>query len=76
MKHKAETIIMSQPTHVNIILDSDSNGVLTESALKNERSKRKEAQARLLDHLKRFPEQHYQSSTELKRLEHAKNTRR
>lgn len=43
-----------KPTHVNVKLDAEFNELLTKSALKNERSKRKEAQARLKDHLNRF----------------------
>lgn len=47
---------MSQPTHVNIELNADANKVLEDSALRNNRSKRKEAQVRLIDHLSRFDE--------------------
>lgn len=41
-------------THVNVILDETANKTLNDSAKRNDRSKRKEAQVRLVDHLKRF----------------------
>jgi hypothetical protein len=47
---------MTQPTHVNIILDAKTNKTLAVSATRNGRSKRKEAQVRLIDHLARFDE--------------------
>ncbi|MCJ8344929.1 TraY domain-containing protein [bacterium] len=47
---------MRQPTHVNIVLNADANKVLKDSARRNNRSKRKEAQVRLIDHLSRFDE--------------------
>ena len=43
-------------THVNIELDAKSNNSLEASAERNDRSKRKEAQVRLIDHLHRFDE--------------------
>ena len=45
---------MSKATHVNIILDAKTNKTLDESAIRNGRTKRKEAQVRLTDHLNRF----------------------
>ena len=47
---------MAKPTHVNIELDALTNDTLTASAKRNNRSKRKEAQVRLIDHLRRFDE--------------------
>lgn len=47
---------MTKPTHVNVVLDGKSNEMLEASAKRNNRSKRKEAQARLVDHLSRFDE--------------------
>ncbi|MCL1064284.1 TraY domain-containing protein [Shewanella benthica] len=47
---------MPNSTHVNIILDAKSNQTLKKSAQRNNRSKRKEAQVRLIDHLSRFDE--------------------
>lgn len=47
---------MTKPTHVNVVLDGKSNEMLEASAKRNNRSKRKEAQARLIDHLSRFDE--------------------
>ena len=45
---------MGRSTHVNVVLNADANKVLEDSALRNDRSKRKEAQVRLIDHLTRF----------------------
>lgn len=47
---------MTKPTHVNVVLDGKTNKLLEASAKRNNRSKRKEAQARLIDHLNRFDE--------------------
>lgn len=47
---------MTKPTHVNVVLDGKTNEMLEASAKRNNRSKRKEAQARLIDHLSRFDE--------------------
>ena len=47
---------MPQPTHVNIMLDAKTNNTLDASAKRNGRSKRKEAEVRLIDHLERFDE--------------------
>ncbi len=47
---------MTKPTHVNVELDAKANEILAASAIRNRRSKRKEAQARLIDHLNRFDE--------------------
>lgn len=43
-------------THVNVILDKDSNNILTSSARHNDRSKRREAGKRLAHHLQLFGE--------------------
>mgnify|MGYP003643319629 CR=1 FL=1 len=43
-------------THVNVILDAKTNKTLNESAKRNGRSKRREAEIRLIDHLNRFDE--------------------
>jgi len=47
---------MPQSTHVNIMIDAKTNKTLNESAKRNGRSKRKEAEVRLIDHLTRFDE--------------------
>ena len=47
---------MPKVTHINVILSELENKVLTESARRNKRSKSKEAQARISDHLRRFEE--------------------
>ena len=45
---------MPKVTHINVKLSEHENKVLTESARKNDRSKSREAQARIVDHLRRF----------------------
>lgn len=52
--HTVLFIRMPKPTHVNIELDAQTNEILNASAKRNNRSKRKEAQVRLVDHLHRF----------------------
>ncbi|MFS1904483.1 MULTISPECIES: TraY domain-containing protein [Vibrio] len=44
----------SKTTSVNVLMDETCNSLLTQSSKKNERPKRKEAAARLKDHLLRF----------------------
>lgn len=58
---------MSKPTHVNVELDANANRILNESAKRNNRSKRKEAQARLKDHLERFEDMGFKGNTELQK---------